>query len=127
MREILAKTKSDLAKLALFLLSFDVVFGLVLFFIRCFTFSVFVSVFLGSVCSFLNFAFLNIAVHRAMEMAAIDAKSYMRRSYTARYLLLAAISVFLSQFRSFSLVAFFFPMFVPKFYLLFSALTQKRR
>lgn len=127
MRKILAKTKSDLVRLAFSLVLFDVVFCLALFLIRCFATSVLVSVFLGSVCSFLNFVFLNIAVHKAMDMAATDAKSHMRRRYAARYLLLAAVSALFLQFEFFNIVAFFLPMFVPKFYLLFSELIQKRR
>ncbi|GHV29444.1 hypothetical protein FACS189481_2220 [Clostridia bacterium] len=127
MREILAKTKSDLIRLAFSLVLFDVVFCLVLFFINGFAVSSLVSVLLGSVCSFLNFAFLNIAVHRAIEMAVSDAKSHIRRSYAGRYFLLAAVSALFLQFEFFNLVAFFLPMFVPKFYLLFSVLIQKRR
>lgn len=126
-REILARTKSDLIRLSLFLLSFDVVFCLGSFFIGRFTISIFVSVFLGSICSFLNFVFLNVAVYRAMEMGVVDAKSCVRRSYAARYLLLASASILLSQLKFFSFVVFFLPMFIPEFYLLFFALTQKRR
>ncbi|MDR1260761.1 MAG: hypothetical protein LBJ83_03535 [Oscillospiraceae bacterium] len=122
-----AKAGLDSKNLAFFFALVDVLVFLVLVLVKKFAIISFVSVVLGSFCSFLNIVFLSMAIDKSVNMPQLLARSYIRSNYIKRFLGLGFVCALVIKSGFLNFGVFFLPMFIPQYFFIFSQIIARQR